>query len=387
MVRQSVRRVATIIVLVMVAASGSARAEESASPRDTQAESIALTSPSQAAASFHVPDGFRVEFFAAEPDVRQPDRDGLGPRAGGSGSPRTTPMPSWHPKFDLRRRDRVLIFEDADGDGRADSRTVFTDDVQRLTSVEVGLGGVWAALPAAAPLRARPRRRRRPRRPARGRARRLAPSPCEHNIANGLRWGPDGWLYGRCGILAPRSVGPPGTPEPTAIPISGGLWRYHPDAQGVRGPLPRARPTPGARLGRPTARLFFINTVNGHLWHAVPGAHFAAAAHEDPNPHVYALIDQHADHFHWDTAKDWNDSARPALGDDRPAGGGHAHSGLMIYQGDNWPERVPRQALHPEPARPTAQRRAARTRAGAATSAGTSPTSSSPPTPGSAAST
>jgi hypothetical protein len=41
----------------------------------------------------------------------------------------------------------VLIFEDADGDGRHEQATVFFDDVQHLTSVEVGLGGVWLMAP------------------------------------------------------------------------------------------------------------------------------------------------------------------------------------------------------------------------------------------------
>ena len=30
--------------------------------------------------------------------------------------------------------------------------------------------------------------------------------PCEHNIVNGLKWGPDGWLYGRHGIMASSAV-------------------------------------------------------------------------------------------------------------------------------------------------------------------------------------
>jgi hypothetical protein len=38
--------------------------------------------------------------------------------------------PSWH--------DRIAILEDADGDGRADRRTVFWDKAERLTSVEIG---------------------------------------------------------------------------------------------------------------------------------------------------------------------------------------------------------------------------------------------------------
>ena len=48
---------------------------------------------------------------------------------------------------------------------------------------------------------------------------------------------------------------------------------------------------------------FFINTVNGHLWHMIPGAHFARPHTIEPNPRVYAPIDQHADHYHWDNPR------------------------------------------------------------------------------------
>ena len=38
--------------------------------------------------------------------------------------------------------------------------------------------------------------------------------------------------------------------------------------------------------------MFFVNTVNGHLWHMIPGAHYTRPHTMDPNPHVYELIDQ-----------------------------------------------------------------------------------------------
>src|SRR3546814_14461456 len=41
-------------------------------------------------------------------------------------------------KFDMSLRDRVLIFEDRDGDGKFDRRTVFTADVQRSEERRVG---------------------------------------------------------------------------------------------------------------------------------------------------------------------------------------------------------------------------------------------------------
>ncbi len=67
-------------------------------------------------------------------------------------------------RFDLRHRDRVLIFEDADADGRFDRRTVFTDDVQMLASVELGFGGAWLLCPPRLLFVPDRNRRRRPRR-------------------------------------------------------------------------------------------------------------------------------------------------------------------------------------------------------------------------------
>ena len=50
-------------------------------------------------------------------------------------------------RFDLSLRDRVIVLSDTNGDGQADTRKVFTDKVQMLTSVEVGQGGVWLMCP------------------------------------------------------------------------------------------------------------------------------------------------------------------------------------------------------------------------------------------------
>ena len=81
---------------------------------------------------------------------------------------------------------------------------------------------------------------------------------------------------------------------------------------------------------------FFINTVNGHLWHVIAGAHFARPHSIEPNPRAYAIIDQHADHYHWDNSQEYKKFLVPGSIDDR-RGGGHAHSGVMIYLADQWP--------------------------------------------------
>ena len=260
-----------------------------------------------------------------------------GTPGGGSGSPRTTPTPSGPPRFDLRLRDRVLIFEDADGDGRFDRRTVFTDDVQMLTSVEVGLGGRLAALPAAAPLRPRPRRRRRPDGRGRGRARRL------HRPARELpqlRQRPA--LGARRLALRPlRRLGPRPDRRPRARPRPTASRSRRPLAvpprtQDGSRPSPTARPTPGATTGTRSARRSSSTPSTATSGTPSPGCTSSGPTRSTPTRGPTQPIDQHADHWHWDTAKDWTDS-RNATGEHDRRGGGHAHSGLMIYLGDQWP--------------------------------------------------
>ena len=103
--------------------------------------------------------------------------------------------------FDNELRDRILIFEDTDGDGALDKRKVFWDHAQRLTSVEARLGGVWALCPPQLVFIPDENGDDVPDGPPEVRARWLDVKRVRHNIVNGLRWGPDGWLYGRHGIL------------------------------------------------------------------------------------------------------------------------------------------------------------------------------------------
>jgi putative membrane-bound dehydrogenase-like protein len=307
-------------------------------PPNTEPSSTKPLAPDQAAASLRVPEGFRVTVFAAEPEVRNPIAMAWDTR-GRLWVAENYTYAEQAQRFDLRLHDRVLIFEDADGDGRFDHRTVFTDAVQRLTSVEVGFGGVWLLCPPQ--LLFVPDRNGDD----------VPDSPAEvvldgfevpadnyHTFANGLRWGPDGWLYGRCGASAPGQIGAPGTPEDQRVPLRGGVWRYQPGTKRFEA-LCHGTTNPWGHDWNGLGEAFFINTVNGHLWHVIPGAHFLRPHTIDPNPRAYLQIDQHADHYHWDTAKDWSDIHKSGITPitDR-AGGGHAHTSLMIYLGDQWPE-------------------------------------------------
>ena len=58
---------------------------------------------------------------------------------------------------------------------------------------------------------------------------------------------------------------------------------------------------------------------------------------EELAPYTYGLIEQHADHYHWDASGKWNKAGR--MNEAANAlGGGHAHEGCLIYQGGTWPE-------------------------------------------------
>src|ERR1700757_918310 len=100
----------------------------------------------EAAGTLRLPRGFKATVFASEPEVRNPIAMAWDAR-GRLWVAENYTYAERAARFDLRHRDRVLIFEDADSDGKPEKRTVFTDDVQMLTSVEVGLGGAWLFCP------------------------------------------------------------------------------------------------------------------------------------------------------------------------------------------------------------------------------------------------
>src|SRR5262249_31540290 len=116
-----------------------------------------------------------------------------------------------------------------------------------------------------------------------------------HTPANGLKWGADGWLYARHGIQATSSIGKPGSGESQRIKINTGVWRYHPMRGTVEPVMYGMTNSWGFDFDR-HGEQFVINTVIGHLWHVVPGAHVRRMYGVDLNPHTYQLIEQTANH-------------------------------------------------------------------------------------------
>jgi len=319
------------------AATGLAQTEGAfPEPHDSEKKSPPRMTPEEAAASWTLPPGFHATLFAGEPDVRQPIGMAFDAR-GRMWVAENYTYAEAGVNFDDRLRDRIVILEDTDGDHRADRRTVFWDRAQHLTSVEIGFGGVWAL---CAPYLLFIPDRDGDDKPDGEPIVMLEGwnvANVRHNVVNGLRWGPDGWLYGRHGILATSRVGTPETPESARTPLNCCVWRFHPTEKRFE-VVCQGTTNPWGMDWDANGELFFINTVIGHLWHVIPGAHYKRMYGEDFNPHLYELIDQTADHVHWDTANETWTATRTGFshGTDA-AGGGHAHSGLMIYQGTNWP--------------------------------------------------
>ena len=302
-------------------------------PTNNQPETIPLPTPADALTKLHLPEGFRATLFAAEPDVRQPIALCWDER-GRLWVAENYTYSDGKERFDLKLKDRIVILEDADHDGKFDQRTVFTDDVQMLTSIERGFGGVYALCPPN--LLFIPMDGDKPAGPPQVVLDGFSTTAASrHTFANGLKWGPDGWLYGRVGISSTSWIDVPGVPQERRQPTAGGLWRYHPVTK-VFEPYCHGTTNPWGSDWTKDHELLFINTVIGHGWQGIHGAHFKRMHGEDPYPFVYELIDQQADHYHWDTGKKWNDADGGRGGADG-FGGGHAHVGMMIYQGENWP--------------------------------------------------
>lgn len=312
------------------------RAEDFPTPQNTEKATTSPMAPDEVVKTAKLPPGFVLSVFAAEPDVQNPIAITTDERGrlwvaenyswagGGAGG------------FDGTQRDRIIILDDSNGDGKHDKRTVFWDSAKKLTSVEVGYGGVWAIclpnllfipdanrddIPDSAPQVVLDG---------------MNEGGASHTPANGLKWGPDGWLYARHGIQITSSIGKPGAGESQRIKINTGVWRYHPTRGTVETVMHGMTNAWGFDFDQ-HGEQFVINTVIGHLWHTVPGAHTRRMYGIDMNPHTYQLIEQTADHVHWDTGESWSDVRKGITDKTAAAGGGHAHIGLMIYQGDNWP--------------------------------------------------
>ncbi|HEX2751351.1 MAG TPA: PVC-type heme-binding CxxCH protein, partial [Verrucomicrobiales bacterium] len=216
--------------------------------------------------------------------------------------------------------------------GKFETRKVFAEHLNLVSGIEVGFGGVYVG---AAPYLLHIPDKDGDDKPD---------GPPEvlldgwgyqdtHETLNSFIWGPDGWLYGCHGVFTHSSVGAPGTPKEKRTPLNCAYWRYHPV--------------------RKTFEIFASGTSNSwgfdyneygdwfseacvipHFWHIIQGGYYLRQSNPlgHFNPYVYTNIETIADHLHY-----IGNTPHSGNGVSDAAGGGHAHCGLCIYNGDNFP--------------------------------------------------
>lgn len=284
----------------------------------------------EAARAMTLPEDFKITLAAAEPQVVRPISftiDARGRLWVVEGH--TYPVPAEEGKG----KDKILIFEDTDGDGTLDKRKVFMEGLNMASGIEVGMGGVWVG--AAPYLLFIPIDK--------GNDKPAGPPQIlldgwglddTHEILNNLRWGPDGWLYGVQGIFTQSNVGKPGASDDQRTKLNACVWRYHPTRHEFE-VFSEGTSNPWGIDFNDYGHPFITVCVIPHLFHVIQGARYQRQSGEHFNPYTYNDIKTIADHVHY-------------LGDRGPhagnfrsaaAGGGHAHAGAMIYLGgDTWPE-------------------------------------------------
>jgi putative membrane-bound dehydrogenase-like protein len=278
-----------------------------------------------------VPEGYELKVFAAEPDIINPVSFAIDDRARlwvveGHTYPNRAK--------DGEGKDRVLVFEDTDGDGKHDKRTVFMEGLNLVSGIEVGHGGVY--LGAAPYLHFVPVKDWNDPKPA------GAPEVLldgwgfqdTHETLNSFRWGPDGWLYGCHGVFTHSEVGAPGTPKEQRVKINAGIWRFHPVSKKFE-VYANGTSNPWGIDWNADGDLFAEACVIPHLFHIIDGARYHRQAGAHFNSHTYEDIKTIADHRHYLGA-----NAHAGNNKSDAAGGGHAHAGLAILSHPSWPEKV-----------------------------------------------
>ncbi len=287
-------------------------------------------SGSEAVKAMTLPKDFKITLAASEPDVIRPISFTLDAKGRlWVVEAHTYPVPAAEGKG----LDRILILEDTNGDGTLDKRKVFTEGLNLVSGIEVGMGGVWlGAAPNLLFI------------PIDSSTDKPAGPPQilldgwgvddTHEVLNNLRWGPDGWLYGVQGVFTHSKVGKPGTPDQQRTKINGGVWRYHPTKHEFE-VFAEGTSNPWGIDFNDYGHSFITVCVIPHMYHIIQGARYQRQAGEHFNPYTYDDIKTIADHVHY-------------LGDRGPhagnfrsaaAGGGHAHAGAMIYLGgESWPK-------------------------------------------------
>ena len=336
-----------------------ARLESPARPAklyDSQDATVPLLAPSLIPGSSKLSDGFEMQVVASEPEVQQP----IAMAWDAKGRLWIAENYTFAEKklgFDTQLSDRILVLEDTDGDGKFDSRKVFWDEGKKLTGIEVGAKGIWALAP-----------------PnllflkdededdvCDGKPQVILNGFNEnmrYDMAHGLRFGPDGWLYGMHGTSAVSAVGipaptvgqqqytsfgqPPFVPQEQPrlfsplrnkatyerFPVHGGIWRFNVNTSEFQVYCNSSINPTGMDWDR-YGNLFFVASDSREIWHALPNTHHQFKFGKDADPSTHYFLPRVANLIQADTAKEI------------PAG----NQGILICSADQWPASYRNQVL------------------------------------------
>jgi len=214
--------------------------------RGALTDDSAPLSPEEALKSFTVAEDLKMDLVLAEPRIFQPvelkfDRKGRlwvvqynqypypkGLRITGIDNhlrlqfDRVPPPPP----EDLKGADRITFFEDTNGDGIFDKATESISGLNITTSVLHGKKKIWVLSP---PYLLAYDDRDGNGIPEGNPEVHLSGFGLEdtHAVANSLRWGPDGWIYGAQGSTTTANISSRATRN---VRFSGqAIWRYHPE--------------------------------------------------------------------------------------------------------------------------------------------------------------
>jgi putative membrane-bound dehydrogenase-like protein len=284
-------------------------------------------SPEEAVKAMTLKEGFKVNTWASEPMMTQPmafcwdDRGRLWVAENRDYESRGY-------GFSKAGNSRILILEDTDHDGIADSKKVFLEGIAFPAAIAVGFDGLFLGAPPN--LLFVPDRNHDDVADMDNIEVRLTGWGIRdrHETLNSLHWGPDGWLYGCQGFATPSKVRKPmgkgriykhndAFPEDIlnaeGVDINGGVWRYHPTkdkfevvAHGFSNPWGIDYDAKG--------QLFISACVIPHMWHIIPGGVYHRQGGQHFNPYLYSDIRTIAEHSHRS-----------------------AHGGARVYQSDAFP--------------------------------------------------
>lgn len=286
--------------------------------------------PEKAVEIMDVAEGFEVNVFAAEPMMTQPMAFCWDSK-GRMWIAENRDYESRGHGFANSGDSRILILEDTDRDGVADSRKVFAEGIPFPAGIAVGFDGLWLGAPPN--LLFVPDRDKDDKADMDDIEVRLTGWGIRdrHETLNSFHWGPDGWLYGCQGFATPSKVGKPkgkgklydkGDPFPAnielegpGVDINGGVWRYHP-TKDIFEVVAHGFSNPWGMDYDANGQFFITACVIPHMFHVIPGGIYHRQGGQHYNPYVYQDIRTIVNHRHRS-----------------------AHGGARVYLSDSFPEK------------------------------------------------